>query len=74
MDEWRQRKLEQWDRITPGATGYWQTSENGWEYRMHARQEQTLRREQTVERSTGRKLGQDESLSVTRSRSWGIGR
>ena len=29
MDEWKQKKLEQWDRVTPGIKGYWKTSENG---------------------------------------------
>ena len=32
LDDWRQRKMVEWDRLTPGATGYWQTAENGWEY------------------------------------------
>lgn len=31
-EEWRKQRAIEWDRITPGATGYWLTSENGWEY------------------------------------------
>lgn len=40
LDLWRMKKLVEWDRITPGATGYWQTSENGWEYRKEMEREQ----------------------------------
>lgn len=40
LDLWRMKKLVEWDRITPGATGYWQTSENGWEYRKAMEREQ----------------------------------
>lgn len=32
LDEWRQKMMVEWDRITPGATGYWQTTQNGWEF------------------------------------------
>lgn len=32
MDEWRQKMMVEWDRITPGVAGYWQTTQNGWEY------------------------------------------
>lgn len=47
LDQWRMKKLIEWDRMTPGATGYWQTSENGWEYRKE------MEREKEQERSKG---------------------
>lgn len=34
-EEWRKQRAIEWDRITPGATGYWLTSENGWEYKEY---------------------------------------
>lgn len=72
MNLWKQRKLEQWDRLTPGVTGYWRTSENGWEYRLHhSKEEERQTRTQTVEKSTGRTL--DEDLKQTISRSQGRG-
>ena len=46
LDMWRRRQLVEWDRITPGATGYWQTSENGWQYEKY--------KEDRQERNTGR--------------------
>ncbi len=51
LDEWRIKKLIEWDRITPGATGYWQTSENGWEYRKE------MEREREQERGKGYSRG-----------------
>lgn len=29
---WRRERAIEWDRINPGSIGYWQTSQNGWEY------------------------------------------
>lgn len=74
MDLWRQRKLEQWDRITPGVRGYWKTSENGWEYELHRSREENLRTERTVERGTGRTLGTTETLDVAMRQSRGMRR
>jgi hypothetical protein len=42
LNEWQQKKLVEWDRITPGATGYWQTSENGWEYMKTLQEDQKI--------------------------------
>lgn len=71
MDLWRQRKLEQWDRVTPGVRGYWKTSENGWEYELHRTRQENLRTERTVERGSGRVLdaSQDLDVSMRQSRS-----
>lgn len=55
LDQWRMKKLVEWDRITPGATGYWQTSENGWEYRKEMQKEEE-------ERSRGKSLSRGLSL------------
>ncbi len=74
MDEWRQKKLEQWDRITPGIRGYWKTSENGWEYRLHNQREEKLEQTRTVERGTGRTLSMEEEMNVSRSQSRGMRR
>lgn len=74
MDEWKQKKLEQWDRITPGVRGYWQTSENGWEYRLHNQREEKLERTSTVERETGRRLSIEEDMNVSNTRTRGMRR
>lgn len=74
MDLWRQRKLEQWDKVTPGVKGYWKTSENGWEYELHHNKEEKLTRSQTIERGTGRKLGEDIEQQLSRSQSRGLRR
>ena len=71
MDEWKQRKLEQWDRITPGIKGYWKTSENGWEYELHHQQDRKMTTEQTVEKETGRVLNTQQELEMQMSRSRG---
>ena len=74
MDLWKQRKLEQWDRLTPGVNGYWKTSENGWEYMLHNSREERLTTERTVERGTNRTVALDEELSVSRTQSRGLRR
>lgn len=74
MDEWKQRKLEQWDRITPGVRGYWKTSENGWEYQLHEQRDETIKQTAEIERETGRRLSQNETLDMTRSQSRGMRR
>lgn len=74
MDLWKQRKLEQWDRVTPGVKGYWKTSENGWEYEFHQTREEKLQRTQTMERGTGRTLSQDENLDIAMRQSRGMRR
>lgn len=74
MDEWKQRKLEQWDRITPGIKGYWKTSENGWEYELHHQQDRKMTIEQTVEKETGRVLNTQQELEMQMSRSRGMRR
>ena len=38
LQEWMQKKMETWDRITPGATGIWRTTENGWQYEQTRKQ------------------------------------
>ena len=74
LGEWQQRKLEQWDRVTPGVKGYWKTSENGWEYELHQTREEKLQRTQTMERGTGRTLSQDENLDIAMRQSRGMRR
>ena len=74
MDLWRQQKLEQWDRITPGVKGYWKTSEKGWEYELHHEKEEKLQQAQTVERGTGRTLSQEENLDISMRQSRGMRR
>ncbi|GHT53664.1 hypothetical protein FACS189451_03900 [Bacteroidia bacterium] len=41
LKNWNLEKLIEWDRINPGVTGYWKTSENGWEYQEQLEQEKT---------------------------------
>ena len=74
MDEWRQHKLEQWDRVTPGVKGYWKTSENGWEYQLHSQREENLTRQRTVEQGTGRTLSQEDKLDIGIRQSRGMRR
>jgi len=33
INDWEQKEAIEWDRENPGVMGYWQTSENGWEYK-----------------------------------------
>lgn len=74
MDEWKQKKLEQWDRVTPGIKGYWKTSENGWEYELHTDLEESRTRKQTVDEETGRSLGQEDKLEIGMRQSRGMKR
>ena len=74
MDEWKQKKLEQWDRVTPGIKGYWKTSENGWEYELHTDLEESRTRKQTVDEETGRSLGQEDKLEISMRQSRGMKR
>lgn len=55
LDLWRQKKLIEWDRVTPGATGYWITSENGWEYQKHI--EKKKKEDLDEKKGLGRGLG-----------------
>ena len=64
MDEWKQRKLEQWDRVTPGVKGYWKTTENGWAYELHHERERTVGQESEKVLKTGL----EEQLGMTQSR------
>lgn len=57
LDDWRQRMMVEWDRVTPGATGYWQTSENGWEYMSYGRQEREREATREVQRQEHRSRG-----------------
>lgn len=42
--QWKMQKLIEWDRLNPGVTGYWLTSENGWQYKnMTERQSQNFK-------------------------------
>lgn len=34
LAEWRLEKLVEWDRVNPQVTGFWCTSENGWQYQQ----------------------------------------
>ena len=34
MTEWERKKDIEWDMANPGAVGYWQTTENGWQYQQ----------------------------------------
>lgn len=55
LDLWRQKKLIEWDRVTPGATGYWITSENGWEFQKHI--EKKKKEDLDEKKGLGRGLG-----------------
>lgn len=74
MDLWRQKKLEQWDRITPGVRGYWKTTENGWEYELHRSRQEDLHTERTIERGTGRTLSERQDMDVSIHQSRGMRR
>lgn len=74
MDQWRQHKLEQWDRITPGVRGYWKTSENGWEYELHQDRNEKRQQTQTVEQGSGRTLAQEDILDISMRHSRGMKR
>lgn len=49
MVEWEKQKAIEWDRLTPGATGYWQTTENGWEYFNEANKSHGMSSEKPLE-------------------------
>lgn len=46
LDRWQQVKLEQWDRRTPDAYGYWKTTENGLQYKSFVEKQQGIGQEQ----------------------------
>ena len=70
MDLWKQRKLEQWDRITPGVKGYWRTTENGWDYKLHQDREQ----KQTIDRQSGQVLDNEQKMNVSMTQGRGMRR
>ena len=70
MDLWKQRKLEQWDRITPGVKGYWRTTENGWDYELHQDREQ----KQTIGRQSGQVLDNEQKMNVSMTQGRGMRR
>ena len=70
MDLWKQRKLEQWDRITPGVKGYWRTTENGWDYELHQDREQ----KQTIDRQSGQVLDNEQKMNVSLTQGRGMRR
>lgn len=70
MDLWKQRKLEQWDRITPGVKGYWKTTENGWDYELHQDREQ----KQTIDRQSGQVLDNEQKMNVSMTQGRGMRR
>ena len=70
MDLWKQRKLEQWDRITPGVKGYWRTTENGWDYELHQDREQ----KQTINRQSGQVLDNEQKMNVSMTQGRGMRR
>lgn len=70
MDLWKQRKLEQWDRITPGVKGYWRTTENGWDYELHQDREQ----KQTIDRQSGQVLDNEQKMNVSMTQGRGMRR
>ena len=53
LEKWQKDKLIEWDRRTPDAYGYWQTTENGLQYKSIVEKQQGINREQ--EHTTGRK-------------------
>ena len=70
MDLWKQRKLEQWDRITPGVKGYWRTTENGWDYELHQDREQ----KQTIDRQSGQVLDNEQKMNISMTQGRGMRR
>ena len=70
MDLWKQRKLEQWDRITPGVKGFWKTTENGWDYELHQDREQ----KQTIDRQSGQVLDNEQKMNVSMTQGRGMRR
>lgn len=70
MNLWKQRKLEQWDRITPGVKGYWRTTENGWDYKLHQDREQ----KQTINKQSGQVLDNEQKMNVSMTQGRGMRR
>lgn len=47
MNMWQQKKLEEWDKRTPDAYGYWQTTENGLQYKSFVEKQKGISQENT---------------------------
>lgn len=52
MNLWQQKKLEEWDKRTPDAYGYWKTTENGLQYQAFVNKQRGVDIEQ--EQNAGR--------------------
>lgn len=42
MDEWKRKKLIEWDKTTPGVKGYWKTSENTLTYEEYHKEKKGI--------------------------------
>lgn len=58
LQQWQKNRLIEWDRRTPDAYGYWQTSENGLQYKSFVEQQKginnILQQEENVSRGMRR--------------------
>jgi hypothetical protein len=66
MGNWMQKKLIEWDRITLGATGFWQTSENGWEYQQGIDKNKSKQVEESKEEKRGMNADIEETQETAR--------
>ena len=54
LNLWQQKKLEEWDKRTPDAYGYWKTTENGLQYQAFVNRQKGIDREQENSQSASR--------------------
>lgn len=54
MNLWQQKKLEEWDKRTPDAYGYWKTTENGLQYQAFVNRQKGIEPEMENSQNTGR--------------------
>lgn len=54
LNLWQQKKLEEWDKRTPDAYGYWKTTENGLQYQAFVNRQKGITMDMDNGQSTGR--------------------
>lgn len=57
LDEWREKKLIEWDKITPGVKGYWKTSENVLTYEEYHKEKKGMNVEEEEKEEQTQRTG-----------------
>lgn len=57
LDEWREKKLIEWDKMTPGVKGYWKTTENVLTYEEYHKEKKGMNVEEEEKEEQTQRTG-----------------